>query len=127
MSLNVSKAFFTANSVLNKNLGKFDSLNIIGKDQSQGNALTYLAQGIVKGFYYHNVSGGEGDITETINIVPENSTVEDALKKVVIFELVNLDGTFTRFEVKSKKVPQRPSFQWVFSVHPNEQDTRVIT
>jgi hypothetical protein len=127
MSLNVSKAFFKANSILNQNVGKFDSMNIIGNDQTQDNKLVYLVQGITKGFYYKRVSSGEGDIRETINIVPENSTVEDALKKVIIIELVNLDGSFTRFTPKSKQIPERPSFQWVFSVKPNEQDTRVIT
>lgn len=127
MSLNLSQAFFTANTILNQNLGKFDTMNIIGNDQTQGNKLVYLVQGITKGFYYKRVNGEQGDIIETINIVPENSTVEEALKKGIIYELVSLDGTFTRFTIKSKKVPERPSFQWVLSVKPNEQDTRVIT
>lgn len=125
MGLNVSKAFFNANSVLNKNLGKFDSLNIIGMDSD--NQLTYLVQGITKGFYYKKTSGGEGEITETLNIVPENSTIEDALKEVTMFELVNLDGTFLRVTPKSKKPPERPSFQWSFGVKPNEQDKRIIS
>lgn len=127
MGLNVSKAFFSANTVLNQNLGKYDSMNIIGVDTTADNKLIYLAQNITKGFYYKEVSGGRGEITETINIVPENSTVENALKSVVMFELVSLDGTFTRFESKSKKLPERPSFQWVFSVKPNELDKRAIT
>lgn len=127
MGLNVSKAFYNANTVLNRNLGKFDSLNIIGIDQSQGNKLTYLVQGITKGFYYKKTSGGEGDITEVLNIVPETSDVEDALKAAVMFELVNLDGTFLRVTPKSKKPPERPSFQWTFNVKPNEQDKKSIT
>lgn len=127
MGLNLSKAFFNANSVLNRTVGKFDKLNIIGVDQSQGNKLTYLAQDISKGFYYKKTSGGEGDITEILNIVPENSTIETALKDVVMFELVNLDGTFLRVTPKSKKPPERPSFQWSFNVKPNEQDTRIIS
>jgi hypothetical protein len=125
MGLNVSKAFYTANTVLNKNLGKFDSMNLIGTNQAGD--LIYLAQGITKGFYYKEPSGNEGDITELIRIVPENSTIDNALKSVVMIELVSLDGTFTRFTPQSKKVPERPSFQWEFNVKPNEQDTRAIT
>lgn len=125
MALNVSRAFLTANTVLNQNLGKFDSINLIGSNQD--GSLYYLAQGITRGFYYKGVSGGQGEIIETIRIVPENSTIDNALKSVVMFELVGLDGTMTRFTPKSKKVPERPSFQWEFAVKPNEQDTRVIT
>lgn len=127
MSLNLSNVYLQANTILNQNLGKFDSLNIIGSDQSQGNKLYYLAQGITKGFYYAKVSGGQGEISELIRIVPENSTIEDALKQVFMFELVALDGSFERFTPKSKKVPSRPSFQWEFSLKPNDQDTRAIT
>jgi hypothetical protein len=125
MGLNVSKAFYTANTVLNRNLGKFDSMNLIGSNQA-GESF-YLAQGITKGFYYKEVNGGQGEILEIIRVVPENNTIDTALKSTVIIELVSLDGTFTRFVVGSKKVPERPSFQWEFSVKPNEQDTRVIT
>lgn len=125
MALNVSKAFYSANTILNQNLGKYDVMNIVGMDEN--NELTYLIQGITKGFYYKEVSGGQGEIRETINIVPENPTIDEALKQAVMFELVSLDGTKHRFTSKSKKVPERPSFQWVFTVKPNEQDTRVIT
>jgi hypothetical protein len=124
MGLNVSKAFFKANSVLNQNLGKFDSLNIIGINQS--GTQVYLVQGITKGFYYKEASGAEGDTREILNIVPENSTVETALKNVALFELVNLDGTFIRFEPMSKKLPERPSFQWTFSIKPNREAKKVI-
>jgi hypothetical protein len=125
MGLNVSRAFLAANTILNQNLGKFDSMNIVGSRQD--GSLYYIVQGVTRGFYYKGVSGGQGEIRETIRIVPETSTVENALKDVVLFELIGLDGTMTRFVPKSKKVPERPSFQWEFSVKPNEQDTRVIT
>src|SRR6185369_8590901 len=113
MSLNVSKAFSTAYSVLNQNLGKYDILNIVG--MGADNNLIYLQQGITKGFYYKKASIGQGNIIETINIVPESPTIDDSLKKVIMLELVTLDGVFTRFTVESKKPPQRPSFQWVFN------------
>jgi hypothetical protein len=125
MALNVSRAFLTANTILNQNLGKFDKMNLVGSNQN--GELFYLVKDITRGFYYKGVSGGQGEIIETIRIVPENSTIDDALKNVVMIELVGLDGSMTRFTPKSKKVPERPSFQWEFAVKPNEQDTRVIT
>lgn len=99
-------------------------MNIVGSDQ-QG-ALYYLAQNITKGFYYTHTARGQGEIQETLRIVPETLEVENALKSVVMFELVGLDGSMTRFTTVSKKAPERPSFQWEFAVKPNEQDTRVI-
>ncbi len=100
-------------------------MNLIGSNQD--GVLYYLTQGITKGFYYKGTKGGQGEITETIRIVPENSTIDTALQSVVMFELVNLDGTKERFTPTSKKTPDRPSFQWEFAVKPNQQDTRVIT
>jgi hypothetical protein len=125
MGLNVSTAFFAANTVLNQNLGKFDSMNIIGMNANQ--ELVYLVQGITKGFYYKEGSEGRGDITEELRIVPETSVIEGYLKNVVMFELKHLDGSFSRFIPKVKKPPERPSFQWIFHIKPNEQDTRAIT
>lgn len=127
MGIDVRKAFYKANTIFNKTLGKFDRLSIIGVNKEAGNSLTYLAKDIVEGFYYQTSERLEGDATEEIVIVPGNDAIEEALTKAVMFELVNLDGTFLRFEVKSKKLPTRPSFQWCFYVKPNQQDKRVIS
>lgn len=125
MALNVSGAFFSANTILNSNLGKYDIVHIIGVTEDS-KALTYLAKDITKGFYYRDPSIEKGDAEENFRIVPENSTIEDFIKKAVMFELVNLDGTFTRYKIISKKPPDRPSFQWSFKLGPNTQDKREI-
>lgn len=127
MAINVSKAFFKANSILNQNLGKYDKLSIIGVDKEAGNALTYLQKDILEGFYYKCGTSTEGDITEEIVIVPESAQTEELLNKAIMFELAALDGTFVRFEIKSKHLPTRPSFQWCFYVKPNHQDRREIS
>ena len=127
MAIDVSSVFYKANTILNENLGKYSSANIIGINKEAGNSLMYLEKDITEGFFYRSSRSTEGDITDEIVMVPENARVEEALNKAVMFELVNLDGTFVRFEIKSKHLPQRPSFQWSFYVKPNQQDKRVIS
>lgn len=126
MGIDVSKAFFKANTVLNKTLGKYERLNIIGVNKQAGNALVYLYEGIVEGFYYTPGARTEGDITDELSIVPADNAVEEALSKAMMLELVNQDGSFLRFEIKSKQLPTRPSFQWCLYIKPNQQDKRVI-
>lgn len=126
MGLNLSNTFNKANTILNDKVGKFDLLNLVGVDQTT-NSLVYLVQGITKGFYYRGTSGAQGEALEVLRIVPEDSTIETALQNCAIFELRNLDGSFVRYTAVAKKPPERPSFQWVFTLKPNMQDKRPIT
>lgn len=124
--VDLSDVYRETRQILNDIVGKYDSLHFIGTDEDNDNKPYYLAKDIVEGFYYKEAETGEGNIQETIFFVPENDTIEEAVVKAVIVELVNEDGTFTRCSIDSKTKPKRPSFQWVLVVKPNKQDKRVI-
>jgi hypothetical protein len=132
MALNLQSTFYKADTILNKLLSKYVGLKLIGFNQSDENKPYYLLSGqtISKGFYHKTRKIPiTGETIETLRIVPENSTVNTALKPNVLrlVELQKEDGGFTRFSLQTLKSPSPPNYEWVFKLSPNGQDTTTIT
>jgi len=132
MTLNLSSVFAGADTILNSLLSKYVGLKFIGYDQQNENSPYYLLNGetVTTGFYYKTKKlPVTGEVVETLKIVPSDDTVGDVLtsKKLKYLELIDTEGNFTRFTMKTLKEPHPPNYEWLFLITPNNQEKTIIT
>ena len=126
--LNLGKVYTKVNNVLTGLLGKYTSIRFIGKDEDNDNENYYLTPPITKGFYYRPTKLPEvGQIVDLLRIVPQDESVEEAIKYCTAIELKEPNGNFLRFSINSTKQPTPPSYQWILDIKPNHTDQSVIT
>lgn len=124
--INVKNAIYNTRAILNGAVGKYDYIRFIGLDEDNDNKRYYLTSQIAEGFYFKPANINAGNSLDTIKFVPATPEIEQAVVEADSVDLINEDGSFTRFSIENKTFPKRPSFQWTLTVKANEQDKRPI-